>query len=44
MVKTNCSNPFFNSNSLGLLIFIPHLLALLHCLVYYGYGKLLIVL
>ena len=46
MVKTNCSNPFFNSNSLGLLILIPYLPALLHCLVYYGYGcgKLLTVL
>ena len=43
MVKTNCSNAFFNSNSLGLFILIPHLPALLHCLVY-GYGKVLTVL
>ena len=42
MVKTMCNNPCFNS--LGLLILILHLLALLHCLVYYGYGKVLTVL
>ena len=35
MVKAICNNPCFNSNSLGLLIIIPHLVALLHCLVYW---------